>query len=110
MPFTCFSNDFEAQQLSEFSAVFAEPEDREAMGKLWAGADILSQKCAAAQNKTGSLVGTAFVARDVLSIATALGEKDTVRFWGKRSLLALIAILDMLNMALPQQDFPTVLL
>ncbi|KAM3556302.1 hypothetical protein ARSEF4850_005600 [Beauveria asiatica] len=34
------------------------------------------------QNQTGALINTPFAARDLVSIATALGEEDKIRYWG----------------------------
>ncbi|KAJ4151057.1 hypothetical protein LMH87_011774 [Akanthomyces muscarius] len=82
LPFTCFTSGFEQQRFVDNLSLAPHPEDREAIGHLWAAAANIGQACAQAQNKTGSLIGTAFAARDVVSIATALGEKDKVRFWG----------------------------
>ncbi len=83
------------------------PEDREAIGHLWAAAANIGQACAQAQNKTGSLIGTAFAARDVVSIATALGEKDKVRFWGMLSLPTFRPVMLIIHLV---QDFRTALL
>ncbi len=82
LPFTCFTSGFEQQRFIDNLSPAPQPEDREAIGHLWAAAGNFGQACAQAQNETGSLIGTAFAARDVVSIATALGEKDKVRFWG----------------------------
>jgi hypothetical protein len=43
----------------------------------------MADTCAAAQNETGTLLGTAFVARDMMRIVDALGEDGLLRFWGK---------------------------
>lgn len=53
-----------------------------ALGFLWAKANLLSERCAAVQNKTGRLIGTAFVARDMMRVVDALGEDGMLRYWG----------------------------
>ena len=58
--------------------------ERENLGRFWARGTILAEQCGRRpqQNKTGALIGTAFTARDVVSVAEALGEDGLVRFWG----------------------------
>ncbi|KAJ3486264.1 hypothetical protein NLG97_g6651 [Lecanicillium saksenae] len=82
LPFTCFTSDFQQERIVESLSAAPQPDDREAIGRVWTAAGLYGQACAVAQNETGSFIGTAFAARDVVSIATALGEKDKVRFWG----------------------------
>ncbi|KAJ6785450.1 hypothetical protein PWT90_07112 [Aphanocladium album] len=82
LPFTCFTSDFQQQSVMEALGAAPQHDNREAIGHAWAAAGLFGQACAATQNETGSLIGTAFAARDVLSITTALGEQDKVRFWG----------------------------
>lgn len=53
------------------------------MGHIWARAKIVIDQCARRQNKTGELIGTAFTARDMLSVAESLGEDGLLRYWGK---------------------------
>ncbi len=55
------------------------------MGRLWARATIDTNNCAKVHNETGAFIGTAFVARDIVSVATALGEGDSIRYWGTKS-------------------------
>lgn len=53
-----------------------------ALGLVWAKASLLSARCTAVQNKTGRLIGTAFVARDMMRVVDALGEDGMLRYWG----------------------------
>ena len=57
--------------------------DKLGLAHFWARASIIVNQCTRRQNKTGELVGTAFVARDLLSVAEALGEDGYLRYWGK---------------------------
>ncbi|KAM3518210.1 hypothetical protein NHJ13051_008353 [Beauveria bassiana] len=82
LPFHCFTSNFDAQQALDNLKSNPPPEDRENLGYLWAAADNLAQACAKTQNETGALINTPFAARDVVSVATALGEKDKIRYWG----------------------------
>ena len=56
-----------------------------ALGKLWATTQVAADACLAARNETGALVGTAFVARDMMRIVDALGEDGLLRYWGEWS-------------------------
>ncbi|KAK6373770.1 hypothetical protein LTS17_008263 [Exophiala oligosperma] len=49
-------------------------------GWNWAG--TTAEECLAAMNKTGSYIGTAFTARDMIQIVDALGEDGLLRYYG----------------------------
>lgn len=51
-------------------------------GRLWAETKLIADICYASLNKTGDLVGMAFVARDMMQIVDALGEDGMLRYWG----------------------------
>jgi pimeloyl-ACP methyl ester carboxylesterase len=53
-----------------------------ALGRVWADAQFFNANCFQQQNLTGDLIGTAFVARDLMQIVDALGEDGLLRFWG----------------------------
>lgn len=53
------------------------------LGTLWARGSIISQECFRNSNETGSLISTAFVARDLMSVVDALGEDGMLRYWGE---------------------------
>ncbi|OAA47347.1 TAP domain-containing protein [Beauveria brongniartii RCEF 3172] len=82
LPFQCFTSNLEAQEALNALGRIPPPEDHENLGYLWAAADNFAQACAKTQNETGALINTPFAARDVVSVATALGEKDKIRYWG----------------------------
>lgn len=48
----------------------------------WANAEIFSRDCYAAQNLTGAYLGSAFDARDWMSVVDALGEDGMLRYYG----------------------------
>ena len=50
---------------------------------LWATAANDSALCKERMAKYGSYIGTAFVARDLMSVVDALGEDGMLRYWGK---------------------------
>lgn len=57
--------------------------DEDALRRLWTQSGILADACAQKNNVTGTLVGTAFAARDVKSISDVLNGDGTILYWGK---------------------------
>lgn len=55
----------------------------EALGELWATSNITAQACHFARNGTDDLIGTGFVARDMMQIVDALNEDGLLRYFGK---------------------------
>jgi pimeloyl-ACP methyl ester carboxylesterase len=53
-----------------------------ALGAIWARATLDSQTCLETENLTGNLIGTAFVARDMIRVVDALEEDGMLRYWG----------------------------
>lgn len=51
-------------------------------GRAWASAKLLVDKCYERNKDIGNLVGSAFVARDMIQIVDALGEDGLLRYWG----------------------------
>ncbi|KAK7967739.1 TAP-like protein-domain-containing protein [Apiospora aurea] len=83
IPFSCYQNETlrragQATVRQEWAnASDATP------GRLWAEAQVLANDCGnALANTTGSLVGTAFTARDFMQVVDALGEDGMLRYWG----------------------------
>jgi hypothetical protein len=56
-----------------------------ALGKIWGTTQVGADTCYATQKDTGALIGTAFVARDMLRIVDALGEDGMLRYWGEHA-------------------------
>lgn len=48
----------------------------------WETAGVIADACYTAMNGTGSYIGTAFVARDIMEIVDALGEVGLLRYYG----------------------------
>jgi hypothetical protein len=55
-----------------------------ALGRLWTRGTINAHLCYQKSKATGSLIGTAFVARDLISVVDALGEDGMLRYWGEQ--------------------------
>lgn len=84
IPFSCYENATAAlpNQL-QYPDIGANSSDT-ALGTVWARATLTDSVCAGAPgNKTGELIGTAFVARDFISVVDALKEDGMLRYWGK---------------------------
>ncbi|KAF4631629.1 hypothetical protein G7Y89_g6499 [Cudoniella acicularis] len=78
--FSCVNNELDmATLVSEF--VLGNSSDV-ALGRLWARGAIDANLCFSMSNETGGLIGTAFVARDLISVVDALGEDGMLRYWG----------------------------
>ncbi|KAH7324345.1 peptidase S33, tripeptidyl-peptidase [Stachybotrys elegans] len=53
-----------------------------ALGSVWARGTLDAQECYEASRETGSLVGTAFVARDLMEVVDGLEGDGMLRYWG----------------------------
>ncbi|PGH19695.1 hypothetical protein AJ80_03850 [Polytolypa hystricis UAMH7299] len=80
LPFTCYDNDLEVLAMMD-EQILANASDT-TMGRLWARASVDAQACFSKANETGSLIGTAFGARDLMSVVDALDEDGMLRYWG----------------------------
>ncbi|CAG9979506.1 unnamed protein product [Clonostachys byssicola] len=79
LPFECF-----ADNLSRAVGMPAQVGNATdvVVGETWAKSTLYGSTCAAVQNMTGNLIGTAFVARDMMQIVDALKEDGLLRYWG----------------------------
>ncbi|KAI9167796.1 Tripeptidyl aminopeptidase [Paramyrothecium foliicola] len=53
-----------------------------ALGSSWVGGQLESRACLETQKNTGCLLGTAFVARDLIQVVDGLEEDGMLRYWG----------------------------
>jgi hypothetical protein len=53
------------------------------LGRLWTQGEISAQTCFERADETGSLINTAFGARDLISVVDALEEDKMLRYWGE---------------------------
>jgi hypothetical protein len=97
--FSCYNSSSD-RTLGQLDWSIAGNSSDVAEGRLWGGTKILADNCYAAQNKTGNLVGTAFVARDMMKIVDALGEDGLLRYWGNiiDKAIALVHLTDYLRL------------
>lgn len=85
IPFLCGSTDLEAQDFLNGLAQTPNASDTQ-RGRSWARAQVDAERCVAQNNETASLIGTAFGARDLISVVDALGEDGMLRYWGESTI------------------------
>lgn len=86
MPFFCTEEPFLIGQiLSGFQGGNASDTE---LRRLWARGEVDANICRMSGNgnETGELVGTAFTARDMISVVDALDEDGMLRYWGEQSI------------------------
>ncbi|KAK8135816.1 proteinase [Apiospora sp. TS-2023a] len=83
IPFSCYQNET-LRRAGQVTVRSDRANSSDATpGRLWAEAQVLANDCGSAlANTTGSLVGTAFTARDFMKVVDALGEDGLLRYWG----------------------------
>ncbi|KAK8047277.1 hypothetical protein PG996_015341 [Apiospora saccharicola] len=83
IPFSCYQNET-LRRAGQATVRSDRANSSDATpGRLWAEAQVLANDCGSAlANTTGSLVGTAFTARDFMKVVDALGEDGLLRYWG----------------------------
>ena len=53
------------------------------LGEIWSHNMLIAEKCATAKRDIDQFLGTAYVARDLISVVDALGEDGMLRYWNK---------------------------
>lgn len=82
MVVSCYKTDIERLVGSLQAPAWSNASDA-ALGTQWAASQLLAESCLANAADVGTLVGTAFVARDMMRIVDALGEDGMLRYWGE---------------------------
>ena len=82
IPFNCSSDPLELIAQSTFSQVVGNASDV-AVGQIWAGSGDFAKKCFKVEKDIGEFVGTASVARDLMSVVDALDEDGMLRYYGE---------------------------
>ncbi|KNG89214.1 hypothetical protein ANOM_002152 [Aspergillus nomiae NRRL 13137] len=80
--FSCYDNAIErtVSQLTLHQELVNSSDT--ALGRLWTSGKVFSDTCLGRLKDNATLVGTAFVARDMMQIVDALGEDGKLRYWG----------------------------
>lgn len=83
IPFKC--SDDPAEQFATYKSQVSGNSSESAVGTLWARGTIDAETCHADSyaNVVGSVMTTAFTARDMLQIVDALEEDGLLRYWGQ---------------------------
>ena len=87
LTFSCFDTPTE-RQIATLKYPYLPVDAYEtALAETYAGAQATSNICRAKYEGSHNpeFIGTAFVARDLMSVVDALGEDGLLRFWGKFS-------------------------
>ncbi|KAJ5602259.1 hypothetical protein N7510_011793 [Penicillium lagena] len=81
LPFSCYNSAAERITALMEAPIYSNASDT-APGSAWAAATNYANTCYARMNETGGLVGTAFIARDMMQIVDALDEDGLLHYWG----------------------------
>ena len=82
MPYSCFKSDVDRATAGLITPSTTNTSDT-ALGTMWALRHDFAETCFNNAREDGELVGTAFVARDMMQIVDALQEDGLLRYWGK---------------------------
>lgn len=83
IPFNCNLTDrSEPIQARDLPEVTIQRDVDEVIEEYWPENLEMAAECSEKMNETGSLIGTAFVARDMLQIVDALDEDGLLHYWG----------------------------
>ncbi|KAF4952979.1 hypothetical protein FSARC_12518 [Fusarium sarcochroum] len=80
IPFNCSNNPLQLTEL--LSHLRLSNANNQSAGQNWAFGDAISSQCWHHGQGVGDLIGTAFSARDLMSVVDALEEDGKLRYWG----------------------------
>lgn len=81
LPFSCYTSPIKRAVASQSISKFLNASDT-TIGELWGAAEALGKSCSENAGDIGELIGTGFVARDMMQIVDALDEDGLLRYWG----------------------------
>ncbi|EMR70664.1 putative nedd8-like protein [Eutypa lata UCREL1] len=83
LTFSCYANATERASANAILNQLGSGNSSNAqLGKTWAWASNFADTCSENASDEGSLISTAFVARDMMQIVDALDEDGLLRYWG----------------------------
>jgi hypothetical protein len=82
----------------------------QAATRHFAQAKVLADVCAEKLKDVGPYVGTAFTARDAMSIVDALGQGPLINYYGKKKMLPLTTLIELQINSFETQAFHMALL
>lgn len=81
LPFSCYDDQDIRRAVHSQTPAFSNVSDT-AIGTIWAWRGAMAESCSENGKDVGNLIGTAFVARDMMQIVDALREDGLLRYWG----------------------------
>ncbi|KAF4542500.1 uncharacterized protein LTHEOB_7692 [Lasiodiplodia theobromae] len=84
LPFSCFATPKDYKDWNSANTAWPWNSSDTTLGENWAITKVYTGICANNTNITtsGGYIGTAYTARDYMSVATVLGEDGLLRYWG----------------------------
>tara|TARA_R110002060_G_scaffold58549_14_gene68534 strand:+ start:244 stop:648 length:405 start_codon:yes stop_codon:yes gene_type:complete len=83
LTFQCYANDTEKASAAPATGTGLTNSSDIAKGATWITNKVFGKQCAKNAGENGTLIGTAFTARDMLQVVDALGEDGLLRYWGR---------------------------
>lgn len=80
----CYTEPFERLRAFSRDPIYVNSE--ETLGGTWSVAKTLAGRCFDNAREDGELMGTAFVARDLMRVVDAFDEDGLLRYWDKYNL------------------------
>lgn len=108
LPFSCFATPRDQKDWESANIAWPWNSSDTRLGENWAIAKVYTDICAKNTNATtsGAYIGTAYTARDYMSVIDALGEDGLLRYWGKTRNPDTVLVADA---RLPGMSYGTVL-
>ena len=82
IPFECYEDPISKLLSQAVTPILTNSSDT-AVGQDWVARAGFAEQCHQPNLDTGNLIGTAYVARDMMQIVDALGEDGLLRYWGR---------------------------
>jgi hypothetical protein len=82
LPVSCINDTAIRTYLASVTPQVSDVSDA-TIGQVWALRGTFAKSCATNLADIGSLLGTAYVARDMMRIVDSLGEDGLLRYWGR---------------------------
>jgi hypothetical protein len=90
-PISCAENDLDLLGLRDDFKLDAERSPE----RLWAASRVFGERCKRTEAEIMPFIGTASVARDLMSIVDAMEEDGMLRFWGQTFLFCILLDADV---------------
>ncbi|PVH74867.1 proteinase [Cadophora sp. DSE1049] len=81
LTFQCYANETEKASVVPATGTGLTNSSDIAKGATWITNKVFAKQCAKNSGENGTLIGTAFTARDMMQVVDALGEDGLLRYW-----------------------------